>query len=248
MYSAKIRGEPTTFGTSGLLYRSNKLMYDRTTNSLWSSFLGEPVIGPLADNGIKLSFFAVALTTWSEWLAEHPDTTVLSAATGIYPSFTYTPEDDERSLYYEYRARPDTMFPVWDRDPRLEAKDEVLGLTRGDSHKAYAVAVLQRERVVNDEISGVPVVIIASAKSSDARAYARDSNFFGLGPEGQVAQAVPEVLFDSDGTQWIVTDEALVNSGDQTETLDRIPTYVSFWFGWYAFHPDTELYGGVGDE
>ena len=48
MYSARIDGEPTTFGTSGLLYRSNKLMYDRTTNSIWNQFTGEPVIGPLA--------------------------------------------------------------------------------------------------------------------------------------------------------------------------------------------------------
>ena len=66
MYSAKIDGEPTTFGTSGLLYRSNKLMYDRKTESLWSSLLGEPVIGLLADSEIKLAFFPVVLTTWEE--------------------------------------------------------------------------------------------------------------------------------------------------------------------------------------
>jgi hypothetical protein len=66
VYSAKIDGEPTTFGTSGLLYRSNKLMYDRNTESLWSSLLGEPVIGPLADSEIKLAFFPVVLTTWEE--------------------------------------------------------------------------------------------------------------------------------------------------------------------------------------
>ncbi|HIA15924.1 MAG TPA: DUF3179 domain-containing protein [Dehalococcoidia bacterium] len=37
VYSAKIEGEPTTFGTSELLYRSNKLMYDRATNTHWGS-------------------------------------------------------------------------------------------------------------------------------------------------------------------------------------------------------------------
>ena len=52
MYSAKIDGEPTTFGTSGLLYRSNKLMYDRKTNTLWSSLLGVPVIGALAQRDL----------------------------------------------------------------------------------------------------------------------------------------------------------------------------------------------------
>ena len=91
MYSAKINGEPTTFGTSGLLYQSNKLTYDRATQSLWSSLLGELVIGPLADSGIKLPFFPVVLTTWEEWLAEHPTTSVLSNDTGVYPARFYTP-------------------------------------------------------------------------------------------------------------------------------------------------------------
>ena len=77
MYSAKLDGERVTFGTSGLLYRSNKLMYDRKTNTLWRQFTGEPVVGALADSGIRLSIFPVVLTQWQEWVAAHPDTTVL---------------------------------------------------------------------------------------------------------------------------------------------------------------------------
>ena len=86
MYSAKINGEPTTFGTSGMLYRSNKVMYDRLTNSLWNQLTGEPVIGPLWDSGIKLDFFPVLLTTWEEWLELHPDTTVLGPGDGSLSS------------------------------------------------------------------------------------------------------------------------------------------------------------------
>src|SRR5687767_1581272 len=36
-------GKTYTFGSSGLLYRSNKLMYDRQTGTLWSQLTGEPV-------------------------------------------------------------------------------------------------------------------------------------------------------------------------------------------------------------
>ena len=63
MYSTRLRGRVTTFGSSGLLYRSNKLMFDRATYTLWSQLLCEPVIGPLAGSGIKLEFFPVNLTT-----------------------------------------------------------------------------------------------------------------------------------------------------------------------------------------
>ena len=77
MYSTTVDGEVISFGTSGFLYQSNKLMYDRKTNSLWHQFRGEPVTGELADSGIVLHVIPVSLTTWGEWLASHPDTTVL---------------------------------------------------------------------------------------------------------------------------------------------------------------------------
>ncbi len=53
MYSTEINGVVTEFGTSGWLYRSNKLMYDRRTNTLWHQFLGEPVTAylPEGDSG-----------------------------------------------------------------------------------------------------------------------------------------------------------------------------------------------------
>lgn len=242
MYSAKINGEPTTFGTSGLLYRSNKLMYDRKTNSLWSHLLGEPVIGPLANSGVKLSFFPVELTTWGEWLAQHPDTTVLSPETGLYSARSYQPETDPQAIYYDYFNSPDTMFPVWNRSARLETKDVVLALSVGGAHKAYPVKVLQKERVVNDELGGVKLVIIASGETQAARAYMRDGRRFSLGREGDTASGVPATLTDSGGVAWQVTEEHLVSAADPTQKLPRLPSHMAFWFGWYAFHTDTLVY------
>ena len=246
MYSARIHGKPTTFGTSGLLYRSNKLMYDRETNSLWSQLLGEPVIGPLADSGLKLSFFPVSVTTWREWLAEHPETDVLSLETGYYSSRQYQPETDSASIYFDYRARAETMFPIWQRDARLDTKDEVLGLSVDLVHKAYPVALLQLQRVVNDEVGGAEVVIVASSASTDARVYSRQGRTFHLADGGGVASGLPEVIVDSKGVEWRVTEEALVNVEDAGRTLPRVPSHLSFWFGWFAFHPDTLVYGEAG--
>lgn len=92
MYSTKIDGQVLEFGTSGLLYRSNNLMYDRSTETLWRQFTGEPVVGSLVDSGIKLEVLPVLLTTWGDWLATHPDTTVLDPETGYYPGDLYSPE------------------------------------------------------------------------------------------------------------------------------------------------------------
>ena len=241
MYSAKVEGEPTTFGTSGLLYRSNKVMYDRATRSLWHQFTGEPIIGPLADSGIRLPFFPSLLTTWEEWLAEHPDTTVLALETGVYKPDFYVPESNPDATYYEYFSSPDTMFPVWIRSQELETKQVVLGLGIGDTYKAYPIVALQRERVVNDKLGGMEVVIIASSSSQGARAYERGMHAFGVGDSA--APGIPTSLVDSTGAMWQVTEEFLVNESDPAQKFKRLSSHTSFWFGWYQFHPETLVYG-----
>ena len=240
MYSGKIDGEPTTFGTSGLLYRSNKLMYDRLTNTLWSSLVGRPVIGELAmRDDLVLDYFPVALTTWQEWLEGHPDTGVISTETGYYTPRMYQPESDTRSIYFSYRADPGTMFPVWNRDDRLEVKDEVLALSEGDAHKAYPIQDLNQVRLVNDTIGDTEIVILASSISSDARVFKRDGRQFALNSDEQTP-VVPKTVVDDEGQVWQVSDTGLTSPDG--ETLERLPSYVSFWFGWYAFHPDTLLF------
>jgi len=245
VYSAKIDGEPTTFGTSGLLYRSNKLMYDRKTNTLWSSLTGTPVIGKLAArDDLQLSYFPVSLTTWREWVAEYPDTGIISNDTGYYRPSWYSPESDDGSFYYSYRADPETMFPVWNRDDRLAPKDIVLGLSDGGASKAYPVQTLMDARVVNDTVGGLDVVILASGATPDVRVFERGDMRFSPDP-GIVALAVPSTVVDAGGQTWEVTDAGLV--GPNGEELPRLPSYVAFWFGWYAFYPDTLLYDGGGD-
>lgn len=43
-YKTRFEGINHTLGTSGFLYRSNKLMYDAATQSLWNTIMGEPVL------------------------------------------------------------------------------------------------------------------------------------------------------------------------------------------------------------
>ena len=244
-YHGEFDGMETTFGTSGFLYRSNKIMYDRETFSLWNQETGQPVIGELADSGIQLNFFPTLLTTWGEWTDEHPDTTVLALDTGVSQPGRYFPEDNPNATYYEYFNTPGTMFPVWIRDDSLEAKDVVLGVNVGEAQKAYPVSVLQVERVVNDTLGETNVVVLGSEISQAAKAYERGDQEFSR-VEGDASTGVPMKLVDKNGHVWDVTEEALVNVSDASQTLPRIPTHSSFWFGWYAFYPETELYEGGG--
>ena len=240
MYSARVNGEPTTFGTSGLLYRSNKLMYDRATESLWNQFTGEPVIGPLERDGESLEFFPSELTTWELWAAAHPDTTVISDATGVYASTFYLPESDPNAIYYEYFNTPGAMFPIANSDGALRTKEMVMGIEIGGAAKAYAIDQVRSERVINDVVGGVNIVVIGASDSQAARAYQRGELTFRLGAGNG---GLPTLLEDASGVDWQVTEDALISEVPGGPWLARIPSVTSFWHGWFSFHPDTALLG-----
>ena len=233
MYSTEINGETTEFGTSGMLFRSNKLMYDRVTETLWHQFLGEPVVGPLANSGIRLEVLPNVLTTWGEWLAQHPDTTVISNETGIYGVESYLPEENPRSIYFSYRAASGTMFPVAGIDEALPIKQQVLGLTFGGQARAYPRDILVQTPLLNDKVGGQDVVIVTVA-GGGSRAYDGQGLEFDFSENGE--------LQSSDGRTWRLFENALENSSDPSQQLSRLASRDAYWFGWQAFYPHTDLY------
>ena len=225
------------FRTSGLLYISNKLMYDLDTNTLWNQFTGEPVLGELADSDIRLKVLPIMLTTWGEWLAEHPDTVVLDIDTGY--SRDYSSEGEPGAAYNDYFSSLDTYFSVPDRDDRLETKALVYGLELYGETRAYPIETMQEVPVVNDTLGGVEVVLVAEQGTNGVRVYQREGLTFALDLEDSRGNTI----LDEDGTAWSLSEEALINASDPEMQLNRIGGHVAFWFGWYAFHPETTIYG-----
>ncbi|NRB20219.1 MAG: DUF3179 domain-containing protein [Rhodobacteraceae bacterium] len=103
--------------TSGLLSRSNKVMYDLNTFSVFDTFLGKAVTGPLAEKNLQLKQATVITTDWGTWKKEHPETTVLveSLALGRDPDFR------------NGRDANGPIFPVGDVDPRLPVHEDIIG-------------------------------------------------------------------------------------------------------------------------
>jgi hypothetical protein len=236
-------GNTYTFGSSGLLFRSNKLMYDRETRTLWNQFTGEPSFGPLAGTDVTLERLPVVLTSWQAWREQHPDTRVLSLETGYVRPYSLG------EAYGQYFGSDDTLFPVWQRRDDLDTKSRVFGLEADGATKAYPLATLVEEQVVNDALADEPNVIIAARGTvevwpdgatyeagGEVRAYERADHSFMPG-------ANEDSLTDENGSAWQVTEAALV--GPAGERLERLAGHLSYWFGWYAFYPRTEIYEGT---
>ena len=216
-------------GTSGFLYRSNKLMYDHATKSLWSTIEGRPVVGQLVGTGIQLQTHHVVTTTWGQWRALHPETRVLSLNTGHHRNY------DEGIAYQEYFATDKLMFSVPSRDTRLNNKDEVFIVRRtgpADDPLAIASDYLNRHPVYHDQIGETRFVVLTDGTGAN-RAYGSQSlQFERLVGDGRVV--------DSTGDEWTITEESLVSADGRTH-LVRLPAHRAFWFGWHAVHPDTRL-------
>jgi hypothetical protein len=235
-------GETYNFGSSGFLFRSNKLMYDRQTRTLWNQLTGEPVLGELVNKDIRLNFLPVVVTSWQSWLAQHPDTLVLDINTGYQRP--YLPG----AAYGLYFATDETMFPVWQRSQLLDTKDRIYALRVEEIPKAYPVEILIEEQIVNDTIGKTNVVLISTRgditvaasdlisynAGGEVRAFYRLDERFELGTD-------PDTVQDSSGRTWQITEEALVSPDG--ELALRINGHLAYWFGWYSFFPQTLLYG-----
>lgn len=229
-YEGRAGGRPVTFGTSGLLYRSNKLMFDEETRSLWSSLEGVPVVGSLVGRGLALPFRSVVTTTWGEWKREHPSTTVLSLDTG------YERDYGEGVAYRQYFANDRLMFDVPQPDARLKNKAEVLVLRPaalgGGGAVAIAVERLRRQPVYAFEAGRRRLVVVTSAAGAN--------RVFDRGPHTFLERLPDGSVRDATGGRWRVADEAMVS--DTGEELARIPAHRAFWFAWSAQFPDTALH------
>ena len=241
MYSTEIDGERVEFGTSGFLYRSNKLMYDRKTETLWHQFRGVPAVGPLVGSGMKLKVLPMTLTIWSDWVSEHPDTTVLDVETGIFPGDFYAPESRNDSTYFVYRNRTTTMFPVPERSSELSTKDQVFGLALGDAARAYPLSLFDGPTVINDTLGNRDVLIFAPVKGAGVRAYDRGSHEFTISTAGG-GPGPGVILTDEQGVDWKTGEDALTSLDGSGRSLERLPSRDAYWFGWYAFYPHTSVY------
>lgn len=225
LFETAVEGrEPLVFGSSGFIYRSNKLMFDRSTHTLWNQFTGKPVIGPLAGSGLALKQRPVVIAKWGDWRANNADTTVLSLDTG------HARDYGSGVVYRDYFASADLMFPASADTTRLANKDYVFGIRQFGAAKAWPLSAFAHAPVINDTVGALPVVLIGDADGRTVRAYERGARTFS-----------PDLV--ADGAKWHITEDALV--AQDGERLPRVAGHIAYWFAWNGYlGPASELYRG----
>ncbi len=231
------------FGTSGRLYRSDLVMYDRQTDSLWVQFLGQAVAGRLT--GSKLAEYPVSTVSWGDWRHAHPAGLVLSRDTGFDRPYGQNP-------YFGYDDVHTQPFLLDRRaDPRLAAKTRVLGINRTGVAVAITFARLRRDHVRELDVAGRVVVWLAGGTTSgldaDTVAGGRDVGATGafdpiLNGRHLHFTAIPAGRFQDQETHstWNVLGRAVAGplAGQQLQPVTHVDT---FWFAWSIFVPTATL-------
>jgi len=227
-----INGQEVEFGTSGKLYNSNLVMYDRLTESYWSQALGTAIVGELA--GYELEKIPFDVITWKDWKTLNPDTLVLTTDTGHLRPYGVDP-------YGSYYTDPRILFPVENKDDRLPPKSLIVGFHHRNMYKAYQQEKVESSQVINDKIFD-KFILLVSQFSGNTRAFDRTIN-------DQVLEFeyLDSKLIDlQTQSEWSYEGMAISGPLKGTE-LTRIAIDPGFWFEWVAFHPDTELFGDVSN-
>lgn len=222
-------GTRFTFGSSGFLYRSNKLMYDHQTQSLWNQFTGKPVVGRLTDSDISLKTFPVAITSWRKWKTDNPGTKVLSIETG------YRRDYRPGQPYGDYFESADLLFPAQVARTELDPKDYVFALRSSGQEKAWSLTSFEETPVINDSAGALTLTLIGDPATRTVRAYRTNGTKF------EKTDHPRQVV--ANGETWAVTEEALMNA-DGT-SFPRLPGHIAYWFAWSGYLGDSGELAGV---
>ena len=225
-----IGGETYEFGVSGKLIMNALVMYDRTTESMWSQFLSQSVSGELA--GTKLETVPLTLTTWEKWKEIHPRTVALrKGSPGGDPYFGY------------YAGRSAGVIGEANKDSRLPTKELVLGLGFDSDPVAFPHSTLRDQQVVQLSHSDEPVLVYFDTGTETALAFSSTVEGRSLTFESVVVDEREWLRDIETGTLWVpFTGQAL--KGELAGTaLDRLHAINVFWFAWNDFYPETDIWG-----
>lgn len=222
MYDRNFDGEVLDLGAIGIR-DGTLIMYDVQTRSWWSQLFGKAISGPMKDK--KLVKLPSTMTTWKKWKAVHPDTTAY-----IKRSIPYHEQSDYSGSYIAEMATKG--------DGPVEAIDLVVGVEGHEVAKAYLLRYLAKNRVLNEELEGHPIVVMLTEELDTARILDRSVD----GKTLTFSLADGDRLQDAEtGSLWDPMTGEAVSGALKGKRLKAFVSTYSLWYAWEKYRPDTEL-------
>jgi hypothetical protein len=247
------------FGTSGSLYNSALVMYDRQTESLWLHFEGVAIEGPL--EGTRLEFIPVQILSFEQFRGEYPGGRVLSRGTGFGRAYGQNPYefyDTAGAPQRRGRAQVGNQRPFLfegELDPRMHALARVVGVEIDGEAVAVPYDLLAaggRAAAVHAAVGGQDIVVfwqagVRSALDNPQISLGRDvgsSGVFVPTSRGRRLTFRAEggaIEDEQTGSIWSLAGRAISGplAGEELPEVNHVDT---FWFAWSSHNPDTTIF------
>jgi hypothetical protein len=258
VFDRRIEGRVLDFGTSGLLFNSSLVMYDRQTETLWSHFAGRPLYGELDE--AELVDHPATIVGFGAWRDAHPDGLVLSAETGHDRPYGQNPYPG-----YDDVNREPFLFEG-EVDGRYTSMTRLVGVSTGqadgtdggaEAALAFPLLVLREAGVMTGRLDDADIVAFWVPGTSSALDSVTVSDGVDVGATGVFVPEVDGQRLTFESTDGVITDIETGSTWDIFGTatagelagsaLEQLPPIDTFWFAWVAFHPDGEV-GGPSPE
>jgi hypothetical protein len=216
VFSPIVDGRSETFRLVGMDH-FNAMFEDASTHSWWRQANGEAIAGP--SKGKSLTEIPSRQVTLAEWLREHPSSLIMQADAGLKEHYS---KDFDYETGKSRKSLTGTDTVSW------HDKAWVVGITVNGQSKAYDWNRLRRERVINDEVGGQPIVLALASDTTSFAAFVRPN---------------PSARF-------IVRNDSLVagfasyafNGTGANGALEPVKASQEFWHSWRTFQPATARY------
>lgn len=235
--------EGREFIVSGLLFRNNLIMTFRNGETLFPQMSRGARCGPRRDEFDDLAMYPTILVRWDHWRELHPETEVVSSATGFDRRYTVYPYGD-----YDTRSNATTLFPISRVDARRPPKERQLGIPSGDGGLAVPFGQLEKAGdAVADSVNvgGDPMFVFWKREARAAMAYRPVAELPGGGIRRLGFRVSGGDIVDREtGSTWTVDGRAVSGPLEGAELRPVPEAYPAFWFSWALFQPGTAIWLG----
>jgi hypothetical protein len=229
VFDPVVAGQRLTFEPVSV-HRRNMIMRDRETGTIWQHETGEALMGKY--RGMRLEILGGELSNWKAWRTEHPETTVCALPKGYrHPS----PLGPIFGRLLDHGPKHIVGPGLAGLDRRLDQHAFIAGITVGDLAKAFPMNVLQRRKIIRDQIGGQPVVIFYDATSDRVRCFSAGS----LPSEMALKLQENRLRDPATGLAWDFSGKP---TGGTKNALSPVRVYRQWWLAWSEYHPGSLIY------
>ncbi|MBL7873482.1 MAG: DUF3179 domain-containing protein [Cyclobacteriaceae bacterium] len=229
VFKPEVDGEPETFRLVGMDH-FNAMFEDSRTKSWWRQANGEAIIG--LKKGTMLPEIPSEQMTLAAWLNRYPHSLILQ------PDVKFTDQYAELEKYDEGKMEGSlekTDSLSW------QNKSWVVGVSIDKSSRAYDWNDLKSMRVINDNLGGVPVMVVLENDSASFHVWERvvDSDTLSFSFDASL-----NAIIDTQTRSIWNWEGKCIEGSYKNSSLTLIQSYQEFWHSWRTFQPNTTQYYG----